>query len=172
MPIEECMFAMGAGEMYIMLGMNDGVCSNPDYYLDLYKTALSRTAERNPGMQIVVQSCTPVTKNREDDSLNNEGLDRFNGRLRGVCEDYGYGFVDISDGMKRGDNSLDTNYTSDNYVHMNNAGSAVWIDALMSYARSKYIGGEWVAGGDPSDYPGVWMEPEGPDGYREVEGRP
>ena len=158
MSIEECLAAMGAKELYIMLGVNDGVGSNLEYYRDLYQKAMDKVTARNPELVIRVQSCTPITKSREKGVLNNENLDRFNVLLKEICEVSGYDYVDVSTPMKRGDGSLKPEYSSDMYVHMSSEGSVVWINALYAFAREKYIGGEWSPSIDPEEYPGIWID--------------
>ena len=158
MSIEDCLSTMGAKELYLMLGVNDGVGSNPTYYRDLYDKALKKVVARNPEIKIRVQSCTPVTLTRETPSLRNSELDRFNAMLKEICESEGYDYVDIASPMKRQDNSFRPELSSDRYVHMNNDGSRVWIGALYAFARQKYIDGEWDGGGDPQQYPGIWID--------------
>jgi lysophospholipase L1-like esterase len=157
MPIEECLYAMGAKELYIMLGMNDLVGRDLPYFRDLYKKTLDKVAARNPGIVIRVQSCTPVTKSREGQVLNNTNLDAFNELLLEMCEEFGFDYIDVASPMKRDDGSFKPEYSSDNYVHMSAAGSASWINSLLSFARQKYIDGEWISTDNPGNFPGVWM---------------
>ncbi|MCL2163830.1 MAG: GDSL-type esterase/lipase family protein [Oscillospiraceae bacterium] len=141
-----------------MLGINEGLTGNPAYYRDLYIKTLDRVTAVNPDIRIRVQSCTPVTKSRESSGRSNTGIDRFNGLLLEMCENYGYDYIDISSPMKGEDNSFRTDYTSDNYVHMSSQGCVSWINSLLEFARQKYIDGEWTPDSSPEDFPGVWID--------------
>jgi len=158
MSIEDCLHEMDAKELYIMLGINEGLTGNPAYYRDLYIKTLDRVTAVNPDIRIRVQSCTPVTKSRESSGRSNTGIDRFNGLLLEMCENYGYDYIDISSPMKGEDNSFRTDYTSDNYVHMSSQGCVSWINSLLEFARQKYIDGEWTPDSSPEDFPGVWID--------------
>ena len=154
----DALAAMGAKELYVMLGVNDEVGSDLVYYRDLYIKAMEKVVGRNPGILIRIESCTPVTKEHETSTLNNEATDKFNEMLYEICKASGYDYVDISSGMKREDNSLRPEYSSDQIVHMNNDGCVAWINALYAFARQKYIEGEWAAAGEaPEAYPGIWL---------------
>ena len=158
MLIGDCLYEMGAKELYIMLGLNDHAGSAPYIYRDLYQTAMNKVTARNPGIVIRVQSCTPVGKTKEKPSLNNANIDYFNELLKEMCDESGYEYIDIASPMKIDNNSFNPLYTSDKDVHMSNEGCVVWIRALRSFARQKYFDGEWRPDADPEDFPGEWVD--------------
>jgi lysophospholipase L1-like esterase len=144
MPLADCLAAMEAKSLFLMLGLNDGVPQSVEASIKRYAATLDRVLARNPDIKIFVQSCTPVAKAGEKQSLNNVLVDVFNEALRKLCDERGVGWVDVNAALKDEGGALRREYTSDNYVHMSNAGCAAWIDALRAFARERYIANEWA----------------------------
>lgn len=159
MTLENCLAAMGAGSAYVMLGLNDWAATNVNTCIKEYRTAIGKILEANPGIDLVIEMCTPITSNGETSNLHNAGMDEFNARLRELCDELGVGWVDVATPLKGADNCLVKEYSSDDYVHMTNSGLRVWINTLRTYARERYIQGAWElpAGLDPLAYEGEYL---------------
>ena len=147
MSIEDCMAAMGAKEVYIMLGMNDLTFAQVSVCKENYKKTIEKILKKTPEIRIYIQLCSPITKSGEKVNLNNSNMDLFNSALKELCGEYGLEWVDVNTPLKGEDNCLQREYSSDNYVHMSNTGCVVWVNALRDFARQRYLLGEWEAPG-------------------------
>ena len=148
MSIEDCLSAMAAREVYIMLGMNDLTFAKEIDCKKNYATTIEKIQAKNPDIKIYIQLCTPITKDGEKTNLNNRNMDLFNEELKVLCDEYGLEWLDINTPLKGEDNCLIKGYSSDNYVHMSYPGCDVWVNTLREFARKKYLSGEWD--GSPS----------------------
>jgi lysophospholipase L1-like esterase len=147
MALPDILSRMGAGKMFIMMGLNDGVANNPAQGIANYSRTLDVVLKKNPGITIYVELCTPVAKKGETARVNNANIDAFNDALKAMCGERGVEWIDTSAPFKDDANCLRSDFTSDNYVHFNNSGSAAWLNALRSFAMDKYVGGEWAPAG-------------------------
>lgn len=144
MPMPDCLAAMEAQRVFIMLGLNDWAATDVDNCIAKYKKAIEKIREVNPDIEIVVELCTPITQEGQTSHLHNEGMVAFNEALMALCDEMDISYVDVSTFLKDENGALKAEYSSDNYVHMNHAGLAIWVDALREHARSEYIAGNWV----------------------------
>ena len=161
MPLEDCLLEMGAKDAYLMLGMNDQAGANLPDSIIKYGAVIDKIIEKNPGINVCVQFCTPITQEREAAKLNNENMDRFNLAIAGMCGERNLDCVDVSAPLKDENNALRREYASDNYVHMSSSGCLAWIGALRAFARDKYIAARWAppaGAGAPESYPGSYVE--------------
>ena len=141
---------MGVNTVYIMLGVNDWAGSHIDGSNALYRELLGNIRSECPGVNICIQSCTPVTKSGERDKLNNENLDDFNDSLQVLCEETGAHYVDVSTALKSEDNCLKPEFSSDHYVHVSKEGAIAWVNALYQYAYDAYASGAWTPSNERS----------------------
>ena len=131
---EDILAAAGVSKVFIMLGMNDLNINGLQGTIDLYATLITRIQEKCPGIQIYIQSMTPVYTGGESGKLNNTSIDQYNAMLQNLAYSYGCYYVDVASYLKDSTNGLAADYCSDNYVHLTTAGAKVWIKVLKAYA--------------------------------------
>lgn len=131
--VENGVKLIGAKKAFIMLGLNDFCIYSADANAKNTKTLIKRIVDANPGIKIYVQSVTPVIKARERGKFTNQNIDAYNDMLKKVCSENGWTYVDIASKLKNSNNCFRDDYCSDpedQGVHMNYAGSAVWVGIL------------------------------------------
>ena len=137
-PVEDAVKASGAKKLFLMLAMNDIGLPVDDLKAD-WVTLLGRFREKNPDLEIYIQSGTPVI----EDNLyfTKKNMLEYNEMLKKLCEEENCTYVDVTDGLKNEDGFLKKDfqmeYTNDS-VHMNFEGCAVWVSNLrnpLSYAE-------------------------------------
>lgn len=140
--LPDVLAAMEAKKCFIMLGTNDAA-GNVEVNMKKYATILDNISAKNPEIEIYVQSCTPVTKSGES-KIKNSKVDAFNAALGELCAEKGVNYIDISSAMKGSDNTLKSENSSDNYVHMSAKGAAIWVSQLYKFALSQYDSDVWT----------------------------
>ena len=127
-------------KVFIMLGMND-IGMGVDFAIDGMKTLTDRIMEKNPGVQIYIQSVTPMLKNtKRSDQLNNKNIALFNEQAKEICKQRGYEYIDVASSVDDGhgnllyDNCGDSGYMG---LHFSNAGCEKWVKCLKAFAASK-----------------------------------
>lgn len=134
---EDALAAAGAGKLFVMLGFNDIALFGLDGTMERWDVFLERIIDKNPEIQIYIQSCTPIHADGEYDKLNNEIIDEYNRTLEAYCQEHGYHFVNIAPYFKDFRNSLAPTYCSDNFMHITYDGALVWEYALKAYAEQQ-----------------------------------
>ena len=136
MSLEDAVSKMGVNKVYIMLGMNDVGLYGIDGAISNMTTLLSRIKAKSPNVKIVVESVTPMLRDRSS-SLTNTNLSIYNDRLAQMCSQNGYYFVDVASVMRTSSGTLIPAYCSDPEgmgMHFTDAGCKVWIDYILSHA--------------------------------------
>ncbi|MBQ9082990.1 MAG: hypothetical protein IJY28_05760 [Clostridia bacterium] len=133
---EEILAAAGVKKVFIMLGMNDLNINGIEGTVNHYETLIGRIQNKCPGIQIYIQSMTPVYTGSERGKLNNTSIDQYNTQLKSLASRTGCSYVDVASYLKDGTNGLASSYCSDKYVHLTPAGARVWIKVLKAYAGS------------------------------------
>ena len=128
---------MDVDKVFIMWGTNDLVCFAPDAIIPKYQQFIANIQAAKPGIQINIISMTPVYAGTNKGSLNNPSIDMLNALLLQMCQQNGYGYVDLNTPLKDATGNMNPIYSSDRYVHHNNAAySGVWEAVLNNYAAS------------------------------------
>ncbi len=133
--IEESVAATGAEVVYIMLGM-DNIAYGLDKSTGDYLTIINNILARNPEVQIVIQSVTPMTSNspRTTKALNNDAINAFNQRMQELCQENRWYFLNVSEKFKGEDGGLIPDYCSDKTsmgMHFTYDGAKAWVDYLL-----------------------------------------
>lgn len=137
---EDCVAASGASKLFIMLGMNDIAVHGIEESVDNLSTLLDRILAKCPGIEIYVQSMTPMTaaSSLSGDTLNPDGIQQYNALLRQLCQNRGWHFVNVASAMyDEDDQYLRADYCSDPDdmgVHFTEAGCQAWIDYLYTHS--------------------------------------
>lgn len=133
MDLQSAVAATGAKKVFIMLGMNDIALYGVDGTIKNWRTMLGRIFEKSPDVKIYIQSMTPIWTGGEIGGLNNKHADQFNQALKTFAQENGYTYIDVASYMKDSTGGLASNYCSDNYVHITNAGAATWVSVLRAF---------------------------------------
>ena len=134
--LPDAIAATGAKKVFLMLGMNDIGLYGIDATLKNWDTLLWAVNKVCPGVEIVIQSMTPVYTGGERGKLTNPNVDAYNARLKEFAEEKGYGWLDVASAMKDAAGGLAERYCSDQYVHLTADGAAAWVQVLMEYAEN------------------------------------
>ncbi len=126
----DALAACGAKKVFILLGMNDIALTGIDKAINNWATLIQRIREKNPDIEIYIQSGTPIYKSGEIGDLNNANMDKYNVRLQAFAQQNGCHYIDIATPMKDSSNGLAEKYCSDKYVHFTDAACKLWIDIL------------------------------------------
>ena len=135
--IEESVAASGAKVCYVMLGM-DNIGYGLERSTGDYVKILNNIAERNPGVQIIVQSVTPMTENSKSytEKLNNDTINAFNERMLEICQENRWYFVNVAERFKDENGFLIEDFCSDKAsmgMHFTYDGAKVWVDYLLNH---------------------------------------
>ncbi|MDO5112255.1 MAG: GDSL-type esterase/lipase family protein, partial [Clostridia bacterium] len=144
MTVPELLASTEAKALFILLGTNDCAGKSPADVIAPYKTLLSLVKASAPDIRLYVQSCTPIVAARETAQLSNATLDALNAELKTLAQQSGAGFIDVATALKNGGAGMEPAFSSDQYVHINEAGAQAWIDALYTYAREACAAGAWA----------------------------
>ena len=95
--IEDAIQDIGKKKIFILLGMND-ICSwGVEESVDAMKDFTDMILEKNPDVQIYIQSATPMVGGKvREDYLNNENIREYNELIKPICEERGFVYLDIA----------------------------------------------------------------------------
>lgn len=137
MLIEDGVAACGAKKAYIMLGMNN-ISFGLDNATGDMVTLIDRILEKSPDVAIIVQAVTPMaaTSTIRSKSLNNDLIDQYNERMRGICQERGWYFLDVNTQFKDENNNLITSDCSDADhmgIHFTTSAAEKWVRYLKTH---------------------------------------
>ena len=137
MKIEDSIKSCGAKKVYIMLGMNDIENLGVDDAFTVFKQLCSVITEKNPDVQLCVESLTPRVKDcKEIAGLTNETIHQYNLMLCQLCSENGWYFINLAEVMFDGEGYLKNEYCSDVGslgMHMTYDGCKAWVDYLCTH---------------------------------------
>lgn len=146
MTVPELLEATGAQKLFIMLGTNDAAGKEPADLITPCAALISLVKRSAPDCKVYIQSCTPMVKEKETAQLDNAKLDALNQALQALAAESGAAYIDVASALKSGD-AMNPALSSDQYVHINDAGAEAWINALYSFAQQSCAKGEWTPEG-------------------------
>jgi len=135
--VEDAIAMMGVKKVYIMLGINS--LEPFDNCVLSMKNFVSRILKKSPGVTIILQSVTPMTKDSPITraTLNNDVINRYNEELYKMAKENGWYYVNVSEVMADEYGYLKEEYCSDPDtmgIHFNYKADKVWADYLISHA--------------------------------------
>ncbi len=133
--IWESISLMGSGKVFIMLGMNDLNITGLEGTCEKYEELIGKIKEANPETEIHIMSMTYVLKGKEAGKLNNDTIREYNGMLKAMAEENGWGYVEVADALADGNGDLAEEYCSDGFAHQNPEAYDVWVSVLRKYAE-------------------------------------
>ncbi len=131
--IEDGVKALGAQKVFIMLGMNDFAAYDNAKVIKSAESLVNKILKKSPGVQIYIQSVTPITADKQHGKFNNKNVDAFNQRLIAMCERNGWTYVDVNSRFKDENGNLNAAYCGDPQgmgIHMTKAGCDRWVGYL------------------------------------------
>lgn len=135
--IEESVAATGAKVVYVMLGM-DNIAYGIEKATGDYLTILNNIQTANPGVQIVVQSVTPMSdaSTSYSEKLNNKQINAFNETMKEYCQTNRWYYVDVAEAFRDEEGFLKKEYCSDYStmgMHFTYDGAKVWVQYLKTH---------------------------------------
>ena len=137
MKVEDAIVLCGAKKVYIMLGSND-IGLGLDKAVNTYVTFLESILRQAPDVQIYIQSVTPMTNGstRADSILNNTSISQYNARMKEICQERGWYFLDVASVVTGPDGYLIQSYCSDHPtmgMHLTPDAVGLWVDYLRTH---------------------------------------
>ncbi len=131
--VDEGVRLIGAKKAFIMLGLNEFCGCSIEASMSNAKTFVNRIIKKNPGIDIYIQSVTPVISAKEEGDFTNASVNKYNNALKNLCAENGWTYVDVASAVKDENGCLRDDYCGDKSsqgVHMNNAGYRAWAEYL------------------------------------------
>ena len=125
--------ATGANKVFIMFGMNDFMLYGIDGTIDSAVKLINEILANSPNAKIYVQSVTPILASCEGGSKTNANVRTLNTKLRVMCDQYGWTYLDVASVMVNANGSLKAEYCGDPDsmgIHFTDAACEAWIDYL------------------------------------------
>ncbi len=128
-------------KIFVMMGMNDIGLYGVDDSIDAMKEVISKLAEKCPDSVIYIESVTPMVSNSSLGDLNNVNIRAFDEKLKEVCAEKGYKYLDVYSAVSDENGDLIYEYcgdppTDDNPngmgLHFTDEGCKVWADYLKA----------------------------------------
>ena len=131
------MAATGAKVVYIMLGM-DNIAYGIERATNDYLTIINNIVSKNPDVQIVIQSVTPMTETSTSTSekLNNDQINAFNAKMQEYCQENRWYYLNVAEVFKDENGYLKLEYCSDRNsmgMHFTYDGAKVWVNYLKTH---------------------------------------
>lgn len=139
--VDEGAKQLGAKKILIMLGMNDIGLYGIDGATSSMIELTDKIAEKCPDATIYIQSVTPMVEGNSLGDLNNENIYKFDDKLKEVCTDKGYKYLDVASAVSDENGNLIYEYcgdppTDDNPdamgLHFTNEGCKKWAEYLRN----------------------------------------
>ena len=134
--IEDGIAASGAKKVYLMLGMNC-IASGVDRVSQDLVTLVSKNQEKSPGIAVLIESVTPMTADspRADGSLNNFTIQEFNEKMKAICQEKQWYYVNVAEAVTGDQGALKAEYSGDKAmgIHFNYDGAAAWANYLLTH---------------------------------------
>lgn len=125
--------ATGAKKVFIMLGMNDFSLYGTDETIENAKTVINGIKEKNPDVSFYIQSVTPIISKAQNGDFCNANIEKLNEKLKQLCQDNGYKYLDVASALKDENGNLPDNYCSDpdaQGIHFTDEACEIWINYL------------------------------------------
>lgn len=141
-PLEEIIEISGVKRIYLMAGQNDLRYRSVDKTLESLDILLQRILEKNPDVEICLESLIPEWDPTWDDNSKNVKIEEYNDRLRAYAAEHGYMFVEVGRYAVDHVGKMPNDYALDRTIHMNDKGCYQWMQLLKSYVYLEENEGE------------------------------
>lgn len=123
----------------MMLGINDVSRIGAEETMRLLEELLGIILEKNPDLDIYLESLTPIRAKDQGGTMTNAEFDRYNQLVKAYAQEHGHHYVEIAPYFKDNENSMVVTYAYDN-VHSNETGLDLWVRVLKQYAAAQMKG--------------------------------
>jgi lysophospholipase L1-like esterase len=137
MLLEDSVAAMKAKKVYVMLGINDIALYGINGAVQNMEKLLGNIKAKSPDAMILVQSATPMIKEKQMKQLNNPNLISYDNALSKMCKDKGYYFVDVAAALRDSSGNLPREYCSDPDnlgIHFTDKACEIWINYILTHS--------------------------------------
>ncbi len=127
-------------KIFIMLGMNDIGLYGVDQSIENMKILTSNVEAACPSAVIYIESVTPMLVDSQLRDLNNTTIAQFDAKLKTVCAERGYHYLDIASAVEDGNGNLIYEYCSDATamgLHFSDAGCNQWVTYLKNHVNDQ-----------------------------------
>ena len=127
-------------KIFIMLGMNDIGLYGVNDSIENMKILTSKVEAACPSAEIYIESVTPMLQESQLRDLNNTSIAEFDSRLKTVCAEKGYHYLDIASAVEDGNGNLIYDYCSDASamgLHFSDAGCYQWVNYLKNHVNDQ-----------------------------------
>lgn len=145
--LEDIVTDLCPDRIFLLLGLNDlsVIEENPQVsqVVDRYRRLAENLTACLPETQIVIITNPPKIASAwlpdyaVNRSFSNQLIDDFSASLMEMCQSEGIACIDAHTLLQDTSGALPEDYCRDGYVHLNNAGSAVVVDALYQFAQEQ-----------------------------------
>lgn len=140
--LEDAIAQSGVRKVFIMMGQNDLSYRSVEQTIETWAELLSRIREKNPDVEIYIQSLVPEWQDHYQPNDKNEKIQTYNEELKIFAQDNGCHYVEVAAYFKDNTNRMPNEYTSDHTIHINFTGADVWMQVLRAYVRELQAKGE------------------------------
>ena len=125
----------GRKDIYLNFGLNDVDLGDdsPEKFVQL----INQIRTTVPDAKFTVISMTYVLANKQSARMNNSRVRKFNESMKAICEQNGWGFIDVATPTSDGKGNLNPAFCYDNYMHHNSQSYDVWMTILRQYAADQ-----------------------------------
>lgn len=131
--VKDALRVMGAKKAFLSFGMNDLNIYGVQGTADVYQQFIKELQQNNNGLEVYIISQTPVR--RVSGRLENGCIREFNGLMEAYAkkskEVY---FINIFPAFLDSSGLLASQYCSDGFCHLTNAGYGVWTGQMKQFA--------------------------------------
>jgi len=119
--------------MVLTVGLNNGVPFLDEGEFKLcYRKLINAIVAASPNTKIILQSIYPVASNNTKESITNEKIDRANGWIKELAEEYNIKYLNTNPSLKDADGYLKMSYQNGDGIHLNRSG----FEAVLNYIRT------------------------------------
>ena len=141
--IQDSVAATGAKYVYVMLGM-DNIAYGIERSTNDYMTILKNILDKNPDVQIIIQSVTPMADKSKSysEKLNNGKINEFNETMKAYCEENKWYYVNVAEAFRDENGFLKKEYCSDYNsmgMHFTYEGAKIWVNYLLTHIPARLL---------------------------------
>ena len=123
-------------KIYIMLGANGINTNTTEWLIENYEILVDELMTRVTGCSIVVQSITPVTRERaakDPEHYSLENIQKYNTDLKDLAMRKGLYFLDVYSAIADEEGYMPSDMTSGDGIHMKESGYVLWHNYLITH---------------------------------------
>lgn len=140
--LEDAIAKTGVQKVFIMMGQNDLSYRSIEATMETWGEVLSRIREKNPDVEIYIQSLVPEWHEYHLSNAKNEKIAQYNEELKIFAAENNCRYVEVADYFKDITDQMPDPYTADHGIHINFTGADAWMEVLRLYVQELEAKGE------------------------------